>query len=212
MLLFHGSDKIIKKPTYGQGSKFNDYGVGFYCTREIELAKEWACKTNKDGYANMYELNEDRLSLLDLTDDKYSILHWMCILVENRQFDINSPIMQRGYEWLVKNYHIDIGEYDVIKGFRADDSYYSFARAFLTNQISLQQLENAMKLGKLGVQYVLISEKAFDAINYLNFEIAPGDVYFSKRMARDQKARADYQKIVSEMDYTSVYIRDLMEK
>ena len=211
MLLYHGSEKIIKNPVYGLGAKYNDYGPGFYCTKKIELAKEWACKTSSDGYANEYVLNEDDLNILDLTYDVYSILHWLCILVEHRQFDVNTPIMQRGHEWLVNNYHIDISQYDIVKGYRADDSYFSFARAFLSNQISLQQLEGVMGLGELGIQYVLISEKAFGAIEYKRFEIAPSDKYYLKRMARDHNARENYRKIASEMDFKGTYIRDLME-
>ena len=41
--LYHGSENIIDVPTYGKGARHNDYGKGFYCTEDIELAKEWAC-------------------------------------------------------------------------------------------------------------------------------------------------------------------------
>ncbi|MBR2627880.1 MAG: DUF3990 domain-containing protein, partial [Peptococcaceae bacterium] len=37
-------------------------------------------------------------------------------------------------------------------GYRADDSYFSFANAFLNNTLSLRQLEKAMMLGKHGEQ------------------------------------------------------------
>ena len=42
MRIYHGSKDIIKIPLYGYGKKYNDYGLGFYCTENIELAKEWA--------------------------------------------------------------------------------------------------------------------------------------------------------------------------
>ena len=42
--LYHGSEKIIQKPIYGQGKKYNDYGLGFYCTDSIDMAKEWGVK------------------------------------------------------------------------------------------------------------------------------------------------------------------------
>ena len=38
--LYHGSADIIERPEFGKGNSRNDYGLGFYCTREIELAKE----------------------------------------------------------------------------------------------------------------------------------------------------------------------------
>ena len=30
----------------------DDYGLGFYCTESIGLAKEWACRVPQDGFAN----------------------------------------------------------------------------------------------------------------------------------------------------------------
>ena len=37
-ILYHGSQVIVEKPEYGKGARNNDYGKGFYCTEEIELA------------------------------------------------------------------------------------------------------------------------------------------------------------------------------
>lgn len=44
-LLFHGSEFVVGNPIYGKGAKTNDYGRGFYCTENIELAKEWKSKS-----------------------------------------------------------------------------------------------------------------------------------------------------------------------
>ena len=65
--LYHGSPQIIEKPIFGKGNKYNDYGLGFYCTESIDLAKEWACTEDTDGYANCYELNTDGLKFLELS-------------------------------------------------------------------------------------------------------------------------------------------------
>ena len=39
--LYHGSSRIIEKPVFGYGKPYNDYGLGFYCTESLEMAKEW---------------------------------------------------------------------------------------------------------------------------------------------------------------------------
>ena len=52
MILYHGSISIIEQPTFGKGKRHNDYGLGFYCTQSLELAKEWAVEEKRDGYAN----------------------------------------------------------------------------------------------------------------------------------------------------------------
>ena len=83
MILYHGSSEIVEVPTYGKGSKTNDYGLGFYCTESLELAKEWACPTVKDGFANKYEFDMSDLKVLYLNDEGYHILNWMALLLNN---------------------------------------------------------------------------------------------------------------------------------
>ena len=75
MTLYHGSSEIIRQPVYGKGKAYNDYGTGFYCTEHLELAKEWACTENVDGYANRYELDTSGFSILNLSSGEYTILH-----------------------------------------------------------------------------------------------------------------------------------------
>lgn len=58
MVLYHGSPDIIEKPSFGYGNKRNDYGVGFYCTQNIELGREWACSKNPNGILNTYILKK----------------------------------------------------------------------------------------------------------------------------------------------------------
>ncbi len=209
LTLYHGSTDIIESPVFGKGKTYNDYGQGFYCTENMELAREWACLEGIDGYVNRYTINLDHLSVLNLRDPKYSILHWLTILTENRKLRISTPAMRRGVEWLQNHFHIDTTSYDAIIGYRADDSYFSFARAFLTNQISLAQLSYAMKLGKLGEQFVLMSRKAFDTVRFEGYEAVDSSVYYVKRKARDEEARFSYLKVLEEADENGIYMRDI---
>ena len=191
-ILYHGSNVVIEKPKFGQGNTYNDYGKGFYCTEEVELAKEWACTDQNSGFANKYSLDISSLKILNLSDEKYSILHWLAILINNRSFRINNQLASQAKEYLLNYFLLDISEYDVIIGYRADDSYFSFAMDFLNNVISLSQLERAMYLGKLGEQFVLKSQKSFALLEYVNSEIAKGEIYYLKRATRDELARESY--------------------
>lgn len=211
LTLYHGSVNIIEIPEYGKGKTYNDYGQGFYCTENIELAKEWACLEGIDGYVNAYSINTDGLNILDLCKSEFSILHWLTLLTENRKIRISTPAMRRGVEWLQENFHIDISPYDIIIGYRADDSYFSFARAFLTNQISLSQLSYAMRLGKLGEQVVIMSKKAFSSLSFSSYAPVDSSEYYVKRKARDEEARADYLAVLEKEDKDGVYIRDLTQ-
>ena len=187
--LYHGSESIIKKPLFNAGNPKNDYGCGFYCTENIELAKEWGCSEEKDGFANKYVLDTNGLSVLNLSDSRYSILNWLAILLENRTFNIVSEVAIDVKEYLLQNFLVSYQNYDVIKGYRADDSYFSFANAFLNNMISLQKLNEAMYLGKLGEQIVIKSKNAFSRIKYVSSFSAERSVYYPKKMNRDISAR-----------------------
>ena len=104
-----------------------------------------------------------------MLDEKYSILNWIAILLKNRHFDIDSEFSMASKEYLLENFLIDTTDYDVVIGYRADDSYFSFANGFISNTLSLNGLNKALRLGYLGTQIVLISDKA---INNLFFEKA----------------------------------------
>lgn len=192
MILYHGSKDIIERPIYGQGKKYNDYGLGFYCTDNIELAKEWGTSFERSGYANRYQIDCTGLTILDLNDDKYCILHWLAILLSNREFDTPAGLALEAKEFLKKNFMLDYKKYDIIKGYRADDSYFSFAQDFINGTISYRQLNNAMHLGKLGIQYVLKSKEAFNRIVFDGYEEADYKEWYAKKMKRDKSARREY--------------------
>lgn len=47
--IYHGSDHIIEKPKFGYGKSYNDYGIGFYCTQNPNMAKEWGVGIDHNG-------------------------------------------------------------------------------------------------------------------------------------------------------------------
>lgn len=212
LVLYHGSPEIIEKPVFGKGKAYNDYGRGFYCTEHIELAKEWACTEGTDGYANKYELDTTGLSILNLSAEDYTILNWLAVLMLHRKGRLSAPIAKQGREYLIQNFLPDFQNYDAIIGYRADDSYFSFARAFVTNTISLKQLGSAMRLGKLGEQFVLKSPHAFEAIKFMDYTVADNAVYYAKRKARDDEARTAYTKELEEDDINGIFMRDIIRE
>ena len=213
IIVYHGSSKIIEKPVFGMGNPNNDYGLGFYCTESEELAKEWACSAESDGYANKYSLDLTGLSVLSLTNGEYNILNWLFVLLENRQFRISGDIATQAKEYIFNNFSVDYKSYDVIKGYRADDAYFSFANAFLNNTISVSQLEKAMVLGKLGEQVVAISQKAFDSLEFIEASVAPNETYLPKKIARDSAARDEFKQEKSRGSVlTEKYILDIIRE
>ena len=105
--IYHGSDHIIEKPKFGYGKPYNDYGIGFYCTQNPNMAKEWGVGIDHNGYANRYEIECDGLTILDLNAPGYTMLHWLTILLENREFDTSAPLAAEAKEYLMNTFHLD---------------------------------------------------------------------------------------------------------
>ena len=192
MVLYHGSQYIIEKPVFGGGRAANDYGRGFYCTESESLACEWAVSEKHDGYANCYEFRDDGLSTLDLNGTGYTILHWLAVLLEHRTFDTRYGLSTLAKQYLTENFHVDVEAYDVIRGYRADDSYFSFAQDFISGAISYPQLTAAMRLGKLGEQIVVKSRRAFSRLKFISAKEAVREDWLDAKESRDSSARRDY--------------------
>ena len=211
--LYHGSVNVIEKPLYGYGKTYNDYGLGFYCTDSLEMAKEWGVSFERDGYANCYELECDGLKILDLNATGFCILHWLTVLLQNREFDVPSGLALDAKEYLSKNFRIDYEEYDAIIGYRADDSYFSFAQDFINGTISYRQLNNAMHLGKLGQQFVIKSKTAFERIKFTGYERAESAEWYQKKMLRDKTARREYFDVErNKRQRGDLYITQIMDE
>lgn len=207
--LYHGSEKIVQKPLYNYGKSDNDYGRGFYCTKEVELAKEWACQKDKDGFVNSYSLDASGLNTLYLNSKKYSVLHWLSILVHNREVDDLEN--REAVEFLKKNYSIDTSKFDLIVGYRADDSYFTFARDFINDAITIQSLTKAMRLGKLGLQVMVKSEEAFNRLQFLGYESVSKSLYYSKYKERDGNARSSYKELRKQSKSSGLIITEIIK-
>lgn len=215
MYLYHGSKVVVEKPLYGVGAKHNDYGQGFYCTENRELAKEWACQSGTDGYCNYYEMNTNGLVILNLNSEEYHILNWIAMLVQNRFFTKKTMIAQNSTAYILQNFLPNTVGADIIQGYRADDSYFAYARDFLNNAITVHQLSIAMRLGELGEQVVLKSRRAFENIAFIKAEPVEYTEYGPRKEERDRKARdaylnnhgAGFQKFPGDL-----YMADIIER
>lgn len=163
IILYHGSPNKVVVPQFGFGEGKHDYGKGFYLTENIELAKEWAvCRPDEtNGWVHKYELDTTDLKILDF--QKQNILSWLAELMKHRDASDS-----RRYKVLSKKfiaeYGIDTSEYDVIKGWRANASYFYIAKEFVRDNIDIEILEELLSLGGLGIQYCIKSELAYSKL------------------------------------------------
>lgn len=104
----------------------------------------------RNGFANRYTLDTEYLNVLNLNSPDFTILNWIAVLVEHRLFSIKTPVARQAKRYLVENFSVNVNAFDVVTGYRADDSYFDYAESFLNNGITVEQLARAMRLGKLG--------------------------------------------------------------
>ena len=189
--LYHGSDKILKNPEFGKGELNNDYGQGFYCTKNKGLAGEWAVLwTQKDGYINEYSFDYTGLKVLYL--NQMPIEHWISVLIANRRGDYEEEYQKR-ISLFIDKFGLDINSYDVIEGWRADDAFFSYIEDFFAMALSIENLRKALKFGDLGNQVCLKSKKSFEVIKFIRHYPAPALRFLKSAQNRDVSAKQKYR-------------------
>lgn len=196
--LYHGTSEKSFKPKYGLGNDMHDYGRGFYLTENLELAKEWAvCRPDeKVGWVHKYELNTQGLKILDFQDE--GVLAWLAELMKHRNADDSKRYRMLSVKFIEK-YGIDTSSYDVIKGWRANASYFYIAKEFVRDNVDIDILEELLMLGGLGVQYCVKTEKAYDALNEIETDLTlvDFDEFNKKYNSRDSLARKNMRELIN---------------
>lgn len=195
--LYHGSPNKVVVPQFGFGEGKHDYGKGFYLTENIELAKEWAvCRPDEtNGWVHKYELDTTNLKVLDFQE--HDILSWLAELMKHRDASDS-----RRYKVLSKKfiaeYGVDTSEYDVIKGWRANASYFYIAKEFVRDNIDIEILEELLSLGGLGIQYCIKSELAYSNLTEVEDGLISVDYseFNEKYNERDIIARKRMRELV----------------
>lgn len=197
IILFHGTPDEVVVPTFGCGEDRHDYGKGFYLTENSELAKEWAvCRPNdKNGWVHKYELNTEGLKILDF--QKENVLSWLAELMKHRDAADSKRYKMLAKKFIEK-YGIDTSEYDVIKGWRANASYFYIAREFVRDNIDIEILEDLLSLGGLGIQYCIKSELAYANLKEVENELISVEYeeFNQKYNFRDVTARERMKDLV----------------
>lgn len=193
----------MKTPVFGKGRVANDYGPGFYLSEDKHLAGEWAVLwTGKDGFVNEYLLELDGLNVLEL--DEMPIENWIALLMANRRGDYSEDLLER-LELFTGKFGIDTSTCDVIRGYRADDAFFRYVEAFTIGALSVEKLLTAMKLGDLGIQVCLKSQRAFDAIRFDCSYDAPVSIFHQSARDRDVSAREQYRAMRDKGAGTTIF-------
>ena len=195
--LYHGTPNKLVVPQYGGGDEKHDYGKCFYLTESIELAKEWAvCRPNNtNGWVHKYELDTDGLRILDF--QQRDVLAWLAELMKHREA-ADSKRYRMLAEKFIEKYGIDTGDYDVIRGWRANASYFYIAKEFVRDNIDIDILEELLSLGGLGLQYCIKSKAAYANLREKSDEllVVPYAEFNDRYNQRDVSARNNMRELV----------------
>jgi len=197
IFLFHGTPDESVVPAYGYGNEKHDYGKGFYLTENIDLAKEWAvCRPNdNNGWVHKYELDTADLRILDFQEE--NVLSWLAELMKHRDAADSKRYRMLAQQFIEK-YGIDTTRYDIIKGWRANASYFYIAKEFVKDNIDMDILEELLLLGGLGIQYCIKSELAYSKLHEVKEELlaVSYDEFNEKYNHRDVMARKKMRDLV----------------
>lgn len=197
IILYHGTPNEIVVPTFGKGDDRHDYGKGFYLTENIQLAKEWAvCRPNDtNGWVHKYELDTTDLKILDFQEK--NILAWLAELMKHRDAADSKRYRMLAKQFIEK-YGVDTSEYDIIKGWRANASYFYIAKEFVKDNIDIDILEELLSLGGLGIQYCIKSELAYSKLTEIKEDLIAVNYeeFNDKYNNRDVSARKKMKDLV----------------
>ena len=178
----------------------------------MDLAKEWSVDEGRDGFANVYSLETDGLNLVHLNEAPFCIMHWLSVLLQHREFELDTDLAAEAREYILARFPVDLSDADAVIGYRADDSYFTFARNFLNGAITLTKLYEAMQLGKLGLQFVLKSKHAFDRIAFEEAIPATASEWYPLKKGRDDEAGRSYRYMRGKRKRNGLYITRILDE
>ena len=142
-----------------------------------------------------YELEIDGLKILDFQSE--NILSWLAELMKHREVADSKRYRMLSKKFIEK-YGIEPKEYDVIKGWRANASYFYIAKAFVRDEIDVEILEELLLLGDLGIQYCIKSELAYSQLYEVGEELSTVEfeAFNEKYNKRDITARRKMKELI----------------
>jgi len=159
MLVYHGSNVVVKKPRLIIPNRALDFGNGFYTTSNMEQAVSFASNVvnRNEGCGiptiNHYEvdfdkiLNEFFVLKFDNADD-----NWLDFVYANRTAKYSGK------------------QYDIIIGPVANDTVYRVFRLFESGDIDRDTVKKRLKTTRLFNQITFSTERAIAELKFIKSE------------------------------------------
>lgn len=165
MILYHGSNVVVKEINLEICKPFRDFGKGFYLTDIRTQAESMAKrKTRIKGGSpilNLYEIDDDFMKNPDLTIKDFSTVpteEWAMFVMNNRN---------RYYADLKNSLCNQDNKYDIVHGPVANDAMAVLFQQYEQEFIDLEMLKKRITYKELSMQYSFHTEKAIKLLKNL---------------------------------------------
>lgn len=145
MILYHGTASIFEKPDLSFSREDIDFGVGFYCTEDLEMAKIWASNKNR-SIVNTYEFDLSDLKIYHFEANE----EWLKFIQGNRLGEETK----------------DYSSYDILIGPTADDKLFATLNRFIDGEYTAEEAVDVINIMGYNNQIVLRNDKAIDNIKF----------------------------------------------
>lgn len=157
MILYHGSNMVVKKPKLIEQNRYLDFGYGFYTTTNRAQAEAFARKVvlRRGGIpiVNVYEMDDNiGKELLKIKRFNAPDREWLDFVSAHR------------------NGTYDKEQYDLIIGAVANDDVYRTLQVYSAKLLTEEQALESLMVKKLFDQYVFATNEAISFLKFVKFE------------------------------------------
>ncbi|MEL7597544.1 MAG: DUF3990 domain-containing protein [Clostridiaceae bacterium] len=145
ILVYHGSNCIVKEPEIRIAKFTKDFYWGFYCTLIQKQAEKWASKNRKSKVVNIYRLSH----------------------LESLRYKKFNEMNEEWLEFIVNCRSGVSHDYEVVEGPMADDTIYNYIVDYIEGNISKAAFWELVKFRYPTHQ---ISFHSARALEHLKFE------------------------------------------
>ncbi len=145
-------------------------------------------------------------NILDLTSKDYHILNWLALVLKNKHVDERNKSITKLKEYIIDEFSPDLKKVDIICAQRADNSYFTVIRRFLSSDISLHKFSELVYKNNLCIQLVFISEKSISALDFKYAQNVDFNSYYRKIVDKDLELQ---NRLNTKDDNDYIFINDI---
>lgn len=156
MILFHGSNIMVKEPRILDSDRYLDFGFGFYMTtnkdQAINFAQKVAQRKGGKPIINIFSFDETKTIGLRIKEFDGPNEEWLDFVSANR------------------NGIYEGEQFDIVIGPVADDDVYQTLQVYASGLLTKDQALQALKIKKLYNQYLFATPESLKTLKFESAE------------------------------------------